>query len=206
MRYLGPILPLCTALAIVSVGQMVEDFIANEKLRSGLLMAVLALILWRSDLFVTHHFGADLVQDHPLSQSVSDLWQEPNAASQIREHHLAGNSNSWLRQHVIVGEKVMLTADNLTYYLPGINAFAGFEDSEIDNEASRANSFLELLPNLQAQKIRYVLHSQNWFLAKEIKLSMLTTQAAKDYPESIVFQDRDSQIIDLAILAARARK
>ncbi len=206
MRYLGPILPLCTALAIVSTGQMVEDFIANEKLRSGLLMAVLALILWRSDLIATQHFGADLVQDHPLYRSVSDLWQEPNAAIQIREHHLAGNSNSWLRQHVDVGEKVMLTADNLTYYLPGMNAFAGFEDAEIDFEARKANSFLELLPTLRAQRVRYILHSQNWFLAKEIKLAALTTQAAKTYPESIVFQDRDSQIIDLRILVERTRK
>jgi hypothetical protein len=201
VRYLGAILPLGAGLSLICLHQFWQEITDKAWASNLIVVAMAGVILWQSDFFVTTSFGMNITRDEPLYKSAYNLWRAPNAAYQIRSFHVSGGSRAWLRQNVKLGENVTLSTDSLSYYLPGMTASAFIEDRELDNAAKQAKDLLDLLPLLEAKHIHYILDSYNWFLASDVKISHLCVVAAKQFPDIVVFSDRDSNILDVEKLA-----
>jgi len=127
----------------------------------------------------------DRIREFPIQQEI--------------ERHTGGDTKAWIARQVPASERIVTSGDNEIYYLLGHDVAVGSDDLRLDRlwrEAVSAGMSAEgLLARFRGEGYRYLLDTR--FPGEPAGLAAALSPALDGHPEWVVFQGRESRLVDL---------
>ncbi len=127
----------------------------------------------------------DRIRDFPIQQEI--------------EGHTGGDTKAWIARNVPKSERIVTSGDNEIYYLLGHDVTVGTDDLRLDRLWRKAVSTGAtpdgLLVRFRGEGFRYLLDTR--FPGEPDALAVILRQTLDRHSEWVVFQGRESRLIDL---------
>lgn len=127
----------------------------------------------------------DRIRDFPIQQAIAG--------------HTGGDTKAWIARNVPRSDRIVTSGDNEIYYVLGHDVAVGTDDLRLDRlwrEAVSAGATADvLLVKFRGEGFRYLLDTR--FPGEPFGLAAVLKQSLDRHPEWIVFQGKESRLIDL---------
>jgi hypothetical protein len=188
VRWLGAPLILSGFIAVLGTSEVINriQFLARQKyLQIG---CSVALTLFLASKVIVHNFWK-----LPFNPSPSYVIRTPRV-------HFGGDSKAWLRMNGSFETPIFSTGDNQLYYISHLPFSAIGDDPRVSRIVSNFRTPDLLVKKLYELGFRYALDVNYWNRRYWTIQAAMIDYAASNFPESIVYQGKDSEVIDIKVL------